>query len=250
MEKHMFAPGNTSCYDREHGSFSLEDIRLEVSSYGKGDIREPFVELVLKDGSTTSDFRFVSAEITTGKEPFETLPGSYDEADNVEHLCVTLRDNNCKTAEEEGGLFLELHYYVYCDCDVITRSARLLNQSGEPVVIRRLMSMQLDFDTPDYVFSTFNGAWAREMRRYDHPVSSGKHVNSSYTGTSSNRANPFVMLAKEQTTEDAGACYGFNLIYSGNHYEAAEVSGYGKTRIVTGINPQSFSWNLESGGGV
>ncbi len=247
VEKHMFAPGNTNCYDREHGSFSLEDIRLEMSSYGKGDIREPFVELMLKDGSMTSDFRFMSAEITTGKASFETLPGSYGEADDVEHLCVTLRDNNCKAAAEEGGLFLELHYYVYCDCDVITRSARLINKSGEPVVIRRLMSMQLDFDTPDYVFSTFNGAWAREMRRYDHPVSSGKHVNSSYTGTSSNRANPFVMLAKEQTTEDAGACYGFNLIYSGNHYEAVEVSGYGKTRIVTGINPQSFSWNLESG---
>ena len=72
-------------------------------------------------------------------------------------------------------------------------------------------------------------------------------MNAAYAGVSSNRANPFVMLSREHTTEDYGDCYGFNLIYSGNHYEAVEVSGYGKTRFVTGINPQSFLWNLMPG---
>lgn len=56
-----------------------------------------------------------------------------------------------------------------------------------------------------------------------------------------------MMLSEEHTTEDAGNCWGFNLIYSGNHYEAAEVSGFGKTRIVAGINPRSFSWELKPG---
>lgn len=55
------------------------------------------------------------------------------------------------------------------------------------------------------------------------------------------------MLGKEHTTEDAGECFGFNLIYSGNHYEAAEVGSFGKVRIVSGINPQSFCFTLESG---
>ena len=72
-------------------------------------------------------------------------------------------------------------------------------------------------------------------------------MNESYTGTSSSRTNPFVMLAETGTNEDSGACYGINLIYSGNHYEAMEVSGYGETRFVAGINPQSFSWQLEPG---
>ena len=52
-EKHAFAPGNTNVYDKEHPEFSLEDIRLEMSSYGKGDIREPFVEILHGDGSFT-----------------------------------------------------------------------------------------------------------------------------------------------------------------------------------------------------
>ncbi len=239
-EKRVFAPGNTTVYDAAHADFAPEDVRLEMSSYGKGDIREPFLEVVHADGSCTSDFLYEKAEITKGKADYETLPGSYDESGEVEHLCVTLRD-------KQYGLVLELHYYVYENCDVITRSARLCNESGTTVMLRRLMSAQIDFDTAEYTFTTFTGAWAREMRRVDTKVRAGKYVNASYAGVSSNRANPFVMLSERGTTEDAGACYGFHLIYSGNHYEAVEVNSYGKTRFVTGINPQSFLWQLEDG---
>ena len=240
-EKHVFLPGNTNAYSgAKNAAFSLEDIRLEMSSYGKGDIREPFIEVVHADGSCTSDFLFEEAEVTKGKEPYATLPGSYDESGEVDHLCVTLRDS-------QYDLALELHYYVYEDCDVITRSAKLVNRSDDPVRLLRLMSMQLDFDMPGLTFTTFSGAWAREMKRTDMRLLAGKLVNASYTGTSSNRANPFVMLSAETATEDAGDCYAFNLIYSGNHYEAAEVSGYGKTRIVAGINPQSFEFLVEAG---
>ena len=256
-EKHTFLPGNTNAYcgagggsdetagqqtkdKREAGNFSLEDICLEMSSYGKGDIREPFLEVIHADGSYTSDFLFEKAEISKGKEPFQTLPGSYDEKGEVEHLCITLKDWSYH-------LLLELHYYVYEDCDVITRSARLINESNDTVRLTRLMSMQLDFDMSCFIFTTFTGAWAREMKRTDIRMQAGKHVNASYTGTSSNRANPFVMLSRPETSQDMGDCYGFNLIYSGNHYEAAEVSGYGKTRIVAGINPQSFAFLIEPG---
>lgn len=239
-EKHTFMPGNTNAYSNACSKFSLEDIRLEMSSYGKGDIREPFIEIVHEDGSYTSDFLFDKAEITKGKEEYSTLPGSYDESGEVEHLCITLKDR-------QYNITLELHYYVYEECDVITRSAKLINESGAAAKLLRMMSMQLDFDVPGFIFTTFNGSWAREMKRTDLKMLSGKHVNASYTGTSSNRANPFVMLSREGTTEDFGDCYGFNLIYSGNHYEAVEVNGYGKTRIVTGINPQSFAFVIEAG---
>lgn len=240
VEQHAFPPGNTNLYDKAQTQFSLEDMRLEMSSYGKGDIREPFIELTHEDGGMTSDFLYEKAELIEGKEAFATLPGSYDENGEVGHLCVTLRDKQYRLA-------LELHYYVYEDCDVIARSAKLINESENAVTIRRLMSLQLDLDPADYRFTTFHGAWAREMKRSDTPLTAGKFVNASYTGTSSNRANPFVMLSRPQTTQDTGECYGFHLLYSGNHYEAAEVSSYGKLRIVTGIQPQSFSWLLGAG---
>lgn len=239
-EKHVFAPGNVNVYNEENKHLSLEDLRLEMSSYGKGDIREPFVETVCADGSTTLDFLYQDAEMTRGKLQPEGMPGAYGTEEEAEQLCVRL-------ADAQSGLSLLLYYSVFAACDVITRSAVLENTGAEAVTLKRLMSLQLDFDSHDYVFTSFHGAWAREMKRSDLPTRAGRLVNASYAGTSSSRANPFVMLSRPNTCEDAGDCYGFHLIYSGNHYEAAEVSSFGKLRLVTGMNPQSFSWVLTPG---
>ena len=242
IQQHAFPPGNTSIYDKEHGNFSMEDVRLEISTHGRGDVREPYLKVLHGDGSTTSDFRYEKAEIREQKSMPMTLPGSYDETGKAGELVLTLWDKNY-------GLMLELYYAVYEDCDVMTRRAVLYNQSGETVCIKRLMSLQLDFDTSDYVMTTFGGACAREMKRTDHFLQAGKLMNASVSGTSSNHANPFVMLSELGTTEDAGSCYGFNLIYSGNHCEVAEVSSFGKLRFLSGINPETFSWQLKPGEG-
>jgi len=239
-EKHYCTPGCAIGYSKDHSNVSLEDIRLEMSSGGKGDIREPFIEVVHADGSYTSDFVFSDAVIQKGKTPFETLPGSYEENDNVEELIITLRD-------ESYQLALELHYFVFLNQDIISRSAKFINTSKESVVLKRLMSTQLDFETADYILTTFHGTWAREMQKVSMPAIGGKLINDSYCGCSSNHANPFIMLSKESTSEDFGPCYGMNLIYSGNHYEAVEVSCYSKTRVVSGINPRSFQFTIAPG---
>ena len=238
-EQHEFAPGTTSVYSPENGNFSLEDMRLEMSSYGKGDVREAFIEVVNSDGSMTSDFLFESYSESKGRDGgTEGLPTSYGE--DAEVLAITL-------ADKENPLKLELIYSVYSDTDVITRTAKLINEGDGDIRIRKLMSCQIDFDPGNYVFSTFTGAWAREMKRTDMSVSSARLVNSSFTGNSSNGANPFVMLSKRGAAEEYGDDYGFNLVYSGNHYESVEKSPFGKVRFLSGINPTSFEWKLSKG---
>ncbi|MCR4617837.1 MAG: alpha-galactosidase [Lachnospiraceae bacterium] len=239
-EKHAFYPGNTTGYDQEHLQYSLEDMRLEMSSYGKGDIREPFITVIHADGSSTSDFVYMSYEIKKGTLSLESLPSSYDDNGYAEVLCVKLKDNSY-------NLELELNYVVYEDCDVITRNARFINTSKERVILSRIMSLMVDLDEAGYVFTTFRGGWAREMQRDDCLVTGGKHVSSSVTGTSSSRANPFFMVHPAETNEDSGDVYGFNLVYSGNHYECVEVSSFGKTRIVSGINPETFKFEIAPG---
>ena len=239
-EKQAFPPGNSNVYDEKYPKFSLENMRLEMSSYGKSDIREPFIEVVHADGSYTSDFLYEGMVLSQNKTPLETLPSSYEENGNVQELTILLKD-------KQYDLKLELHYYVFKEYDVISRSAKFINTSKESVQLKRLMSNQLDFEDCDYVLTTFNGSWAREMYRHDAMVNMGKTVNASYAGTSSNRANPFVMISRPETSEDYGICYGMNLIYSGNHYEVMEVNSHGKTRFVSGINPQSFRFVIEPG---
>ena len=253
-ERHSFPAGNLISLDPEHLSVTPEDLCLEMSGCGKGDVREPFIELVFADGSRTVDFRY--AGMKHGKMPAADsdcaesitdsctegliLPHAYDETGNTERLILTLQ-------ESAENLRLDLVYDVFPECDVICRFARLYNDSGKPVRIVRLMSTQLDFARDDLNMRSFHGAWAREMNPADVPMHAGKFVVSSVCGISSNRVNPFVMLYPDGANEDSGLCYGFNLIYSGNHYEAAEVSAFGKTRFVSGINPSGFLWQLKAG---
>ena len=237
IEQHAFAPGNTNIYDEEHPEYSLEDMRLEAGMIGKGDIRIPFVEIIHADGSSTNDFLFQEAKINTSHTPIRTLPYALN---NKEELEVTLVD-------EAYAVILKLYYNVYPEYDIITRRAVVINNSDEEIKVNRLMSTQLDFSNHNYVLTTFNGNWTNEMNRHDHIIESGIHINASLTGCSSSRANPFVMLSDKHTTEDDGDVYGLNLIYSGNHYEAVEVTSYGKMRFIAGINPQNFSFLLEEG---
>ena len=245
-QKRVFPPGNLISYDEEHEAVTLEDMALEMSSTGKGDVREPFVEVVFADGSRTADFLYDRAVVSDKKPPFETLPGAYApgmyaaNADGFSRLTLTLRD-------KIHDLELELTYGVFEDCDVITRSSRLINRGKEPVRIERLMSAQLDLPGADYMMATFRGAWAREMTRQETPVAGGRVVNTANAGASSNRANPFVMLYPGSTTEESGLCYASNLIYSGNHSESAEPGAFGLTRFMTGLSPQGFEWVLGPG---
>ena len=239
-EKRAFEPGNVISYSAEHKTVILEDLCLEMSSSGHGDIREPFLTVVHADGSRTSDFRYVSDAISEEKPDDLPLPGSYSEDGRTEHLTVTLQDASY-------GLTLELHYYVYPDCDCICRSAKLINSGSEPIQLERMMSLQLDLPDSGWSVTSFHGAWVREMAKSSVTLDAGKFVNESRAGSSSSRANPFFMLHHKDTSEEIGDCFGFNLIYSGNHYSAVEVNAFGKTRVVSGINPDGFRFLIAPG---
>lgn len=243
-EKVSHAKGTTVNYSKDSLTVT-EDMLLEVSSLGKGDFREPAVILEYADGTRTSDFIFRSYRT----EPYPALRGlpgalpplsdemSEDSSSDSNTLTITLVERH-RSAE------LDIIFTVYEDADVITRRCVLRNTGDQPIKIHKLMSLQLDLDESGYTLTSFGGNWGREMHRKDTPVAHGNVVISSRAGVSSNRANPFVMLTAPDITETAGEGYGFNLIYSGDHYESAGVSGFGKTRFVSGINPESFSWLL------
>lgn len=273
-EKHRFQPGDSVVYDKEHQEYTLNDMCLEVSGLGKGDQREPFLELTHSDGSFTTDFVFKEYETGTGKEPMKTLPSSYSklgdeapdtdapdaeapdaetpdtevpdseaqrsEAADCEYLKIVLRDSNYDNE-------LELTYYVFAGCDVITKTVRFINTSGQPVKLRRILSNQIDYADPGYVMTTFTGAWAREMKKTVIPVAAGTVMSGSISGQSSASANPFFMISRPDAGEDTGDVYGFNLIYSGNHIELAQVSDFGKLRVLQGINPMQFEYTVDPG---
>ena len=229
--------GESVMYRAGDETYCLDTLPLEWSGSGRGDYRCPPVELTSAAGATT-DFRYVSGEITEGCAPMECgLPQS---CGGAETLTVLLRD-------ETAGAELRLFYTVYPKENVIARRARLVNIGGADIEITKLMSMSVDLAQRELVMMTFGGGWISEGRRCDRDVEPGMLVSESRTGSSSNRTNPGFILRGKTTTEEQGRCWGFNLVYSGSHYECAERSAQGLVRVMCGISPDRFRWKLSPG---
>ena len=225
----------------DHDTFSLDTVMLEYPGYGFGDFREPAYNFKLKDGSRITDFRYDSFEIVQGKCAIEGLPHLYtNQATEAETLIITLKDDVAK-------LCLKLNYTIYQDYATVIRSTTLINDSAETVEINQLASQSLDFPNRSFELIHLNGAWGRERQLTREKIEIGTKVLDSKRGSSSHHQNPFVTLVEPTTTEFQGEAYGFCLVYSGNHQTVIEKDNYSQTRVVMGMNPFNFAWQLPAG---
>lgn len=238
--KTAFLPGNTIAYSQAFPTLGLELLSQEISSLGKGDVREPFIELESSEGLSSCDFRFKSWKVIEKQRDFAKLPYSYDETDETLTLEIELED-----AIQQARLLIR--YSVFEKTNVIVRNAVVNNTGQEPLKVKRLMSLQLDLPQQHWEVSHFSGAWAREMHLTTRPHPGGTWLNTSRTGVSSNRANPFFMLSEPGTQETFGKCYGFNLIYSGNHWSSVEAGTSGGLRVLTGVRSEDLAQRLMPG---
>lgn len=225
----------------DHDTFSLDTVMLEYPGYGFGDFREPAYNFKLKNGSRITDFRYDSFEIVQGKCAIEGLPHLYtNQATEAETLIITLKD-------DVAQLRLKLNYTIYQDYATVIRSITLINDSAETVEINQLASQALDFPNRSFELIHLNGAWGRERQLTREKIEIGTKVLDSKRGSSSHHQNPFVTLVEPTTTEFQGEAYGFCLVYSGNHQTVIEKDNYSQTRVVMGMNPFNFAWQLPAG---
>ncbi|MBE6532605.1 MAG: alpha-galactosidase [Ruminococcaceae bacterium] len=224
---------------KEEGSkFFLERNLLEYSGIGRGDYRHSPIELLMPDGTFVSDFVYESHIIYDTAYATESMPTAYGEANTLE---ITLAD------KKFSDLKLKMNYVVFEECNVICRNVELVNLCDGPVYIRKLMSMMLDLAEANYDMLTLDGDWGKEAHEHKRFLESGILVNESTVGASSNKHNPAFALLEQGADYERGKVYGFNLIYSGNHYSAAERSTFDTARVMTGINPHCFLWKLSKG---
>ena len=220
------------------GSVLLEDPNMEScpdvmplawSGPGRGDYRES----PLSFAEVSADFRYQSHEIISGTVPMTT---SLPQAEGgSETLAITMT---------QPGAELTLYFTVFKTA--ITRRTVLKNTGEQPLKLTRLMSNLMDLPG-DYEMTTFDGGWIAEMRKYTLPVLDSRVVNESVTGFSSHRHNPGFLLSEPGASEEAGRVYGFNLVYSGNHYGSAQRSLQGLTRVIQGISDSNFLKELAPG---
>ncbi|MEK4476175.1 alpha-galactosidase [Paenibacillus sp. FSL R7-0048] len=237
VERCSFSP----TYLQEDKNISLDTLPSEFPSYGNGDFREPALEVHLVDGTTVTDFRYKSYTINKGKPALKGLPATYVESDEeAETLEIILQD-------DKTGLIAALSYTVFNDQDVITRSVRIENLGKDNLVLKRVLSANVDFHDSDYDMLQLSGTWTRERHIHKRPLVPGIQRIDSKRGSSSHQQNPFMALLAKDATEDHGEVYGFSLVYSGSFLAQAEVDQYGISRVGIGIQPFNFQWLLEPG---
>lgn len=224
-----------SCPSMDKNNNSYEHMRQEYPQYGHGDMREGAYEFIHNYGSNVCQFEYKCYEITRGKKKIKGLPTV--ETVECDTLSITLEDKILNSQ-------IILYYSIFDEEACISRRVEVKNFSDSPLKIEKLLSMSLDFYDNQYEMIDLYGAWSRERYIERHKLHYGKQSISSMRGHSSNNFNPFFALARKETTENIGECFGFALVYSGNFEADVYVDTYDVTRVMFGIESSTFGWTL------
>lgn len=228
-------------YDaQDQRSYSLDTMPLEYASEGTGDYRISAVSVCHENGASALDLRYEGYRILPGKYSIPGLPAVYAGESEAETLEITLKD----TASD---VCVVLKYGVLPEYDVITRSAVIMNDGADTVMLNKAHSLCLDIPYGSWEWIHFHGRWARERNPQRLKLLHGIQESSSIRGTSSHHQNPAVILCKEGCSETNGTCIGAALMYSGCFQAQAEYDQLRQVRLVMGIHADLFCWELKPG---
>jgi len=227
---------------RNARTFSLDAQPQEFTTQQQGDFRTTSIEVVNGDRSYSYHGKVVCYKTIKEKYSLDTLPTVFArEMDSVETLEVTLCDG-------VSNVKVVLLYSVFEEADIITRAVKVINTGSKPVHLKKIMSVCLDFlNGSNMDLLSLPGRYGQERQVERQPMTHHIHTIGSIRGSSSHQQNPFVVLCDRNATEDYGKCYGFSLMYSGNFLAEAELDQYDQLRLVMGINPKQFMYELKPG---
>lgn len=219
-------------------TYSLDTLPLEYACDGVGDYRVTGAAAVHPNGSCALDLRYKSYRISKGKYSIKGLPAVYADESESETLEIVLKD-------KYSDIEVTLRYGVLTKLDIITRCASVANNTNEPVVLTKAASLCLDIPHGEWEWVHFHGRHAMERLTERMPLCHGIQESSSTRGTSSHHQNPTVLLCSPDCTETSGSCIGAALMYSGSFQTKIQLDQMEQVRLVMGINPELFRWELK-----
>lgn len=219
--------------------FSLTTLPLEYSTLMGGDYRTPGYAVRNGHGQLIGNLKFHGFQILAGNKNFNgTLPTA--RTPHGQTLVITMHD-------ETDTLAVNLKYTIVGDLPVLLKQVAYHNLSDDTLTITHAASLQLDFDDHSYDLITLTGAHLSEASVTRQPLTPGKKSIASNYGASGPQGVPATILAAPATDDFAGEALGMALLWSGNFNYTAQVDQFGNSRLVMGLNPELFSWQLKPG---
>lgn len=232
-EKHLSRPGIDPSCSENHKNACLNQMSLEYSTEGHGDYKTPALRL---EGGRKVDLKFKDFKAYPGIRRFKysNLPQAIQTERASSSVDVVLYD-------EREKLEVTLIYTVFENLDAIVRKVLIRNLDKMDKRLEAAASLQLDLPMPDYELISLKGGYARERSLQREKLARGTRIIESRRLNSSHEENPAFALVSSR-----GEAIFSSLIYSGAHRESFSSTEYGKTHVVSGINPDMFSWHLEA----
>ena len=229
---------------QQHDGASFDSLR-QILPYacpteGRGDYRPPLVCAANEAGERCTELYYEGHEIIPGKPALDGLPASYVENDGeAETLSLLLRD-------PVSGLKVRLRYTLFANLPALAESLLYENAGSAPLILENAGSACITLPGR-YDFIHLHGGWAKEraVERVSPAVLT--RSISSARGASGHEHNPFAALAARDATEFSGECFGAALVYSGDFQISADENAFGTTRLTAGLNPRTFTWQLNPG---
>ncbi len=234
-EEPPFVPSRNN---RERAAF-YDQFPFEYGGNGVGDYRESAVAVEDENGCRATMPLFTGYEILPKKPGLPGLPATFDNDGGTLIL-------HCGDAHL--GLEVDLLFSVFEREDVIARSVIIRNAGERPLFLEKALSMSLDMDAADLELLTLHGGWGKERQIDVRPIGYGRQSVGSLRGETSHQEHPFLALKDRHADQNAGEVYGFQLVYSGNFLAQVEKSQMDSLRVVLGIHPEGFGWELAPGG--
>jgi alpha-galactosidase len=203
---------------------SINTTPQEFVAWGGGLYNVPDLKVTFPDGNRDLDLRYVS--------------------ERIEGATLTIRMKDIARA-----VFVELTYTVDASTGILGRTARIENETGQPLTIEQAAAGTWNLPAAsDYRLFYLTGHWADEFNLQQEALHPGKVILESRRGTTSHHNNPWFAIERgDQQDQDHGAVWFGALAWSGSWRIAIEQNQRNQVRITGGYNPFDFAYVLKPG---
>lgn len=191
--------------------------------------RTPALHVVHADGHTSTMLKFDTAEV-------KVLDA------NITQTRIRMKDPNY-------AFYATLCYKTYAKENVIEQWTEISHNESDPVTLKEVASAALSFGTRNYWLTQFHGGWANELNVTESQLTPGSKVIENRWGITSSNENQqhFYLSLGNKATETTGNVVAGTLAWSGNWRFTFDKNNGNDLTVITGINPWSSDYVLESG---
>lgn len=215
----------------------------------------PSVRLLNEQGSTRNNLAYSAAGTNTMYEPAIAVVhtdgnNSLDLAYQRHTVSQTPEGATLTTIylkDRVYSFYVELNYKAWPEEDVIEQWSVISHKEKGKVTLNKFASANLYFYNRDYLLTSYNGGWAREMQPVETELKQGIHSINSKLGTRENllSSQNFMLSFDCKATEQSGEVLLGQLAWNGNYNIEFEIDSYKNLRLIAGINNYQSAYELK-----